>query len=123
MNIGMIMFNVIAAILIVLVIWWFFGNKLKPAVVIAELPFTIVIKDGIYQPAFIQIPANKAVGLQFIREDDNACAATVIFPQLQLSYELPRNKIVKVILPPQQPGTTLDFTCQMGMYRGKLVVS
>ncbi len=118
----MIAVNIIAAILIVMVIWWFFGNKLKPMVATAELPFTIVIKDGIYQPALIQIPANKEVSLQFLREDDNPCAATVTFPQLQLSYELPKNKIVKVVLPPQPTGT-LDFTCQMGMYRGKLVVS
>jgi plastocyanin domain-containing protein len=95
---------------------------MKPDVVNVEIPVTIVIKDGIYQPSEIRIPANKQVTLHFLRKDDSACAATVIFPQLKSSYDIPKNIVVAVILPPQPPGI-IDFTCRMGMYRGKLVVA
>lgn len=122
MSYSMIAVNLIAAALIAFVIWWFFGGKLHTATAAADVPFTIVIKGGVYQPALITIPANKPVILHFLREDDTACASTVIFTQLNLSYELPKNKVVTVELPPQPPGM-LDFTCRMGMYRGKLVVS
>lgn len=121
MSYSMIAVNVIAALLIVFVLWWFFGAKSNSVKVAVDVPITIVIKDGVYQPSFIQIPANKPVILHFLRQDDGACAGNVVFPQLKLSYQLPKNKVVTVELPPQQAGA-LDFTCQMGMYRGKIVV-
>ncbi len=122
MSYSMIAVNIIAAALIVFVLWWFFGDKLTSATAAADVPFTIVIKNGVYQPSLINIPANKPVILHFLREDDGACASTVIFPQLKMSFELPKNKVVAVELPPQPPGM-MDFTCQMGMYRGKLVIN
>ena len=122
MSYSMIAVNAIAAMLMILVIWWFFGGKITPVNVAVDVPVTIVVKDGVYQPALLQIPAHKQVILHFLRHDDGACAASVIFPQLNLSYELIKDKITAVILPPQQPGE-LDFTCRMGMYRGKLIVA
>lgn len=121
MSYGMIAVNVLAAALIVIVLWWFFGAKPSTASA-ANVPFTIVIKNGVYQPALINVPANKPVILHFLREDDGACAANVIFPQLKMSFELPKNKVVAVELPPQ-PAGMVDFTCQMGMYRGKIVIN
>lgn len=121
MSYGMIAANIIAALLIFAVLWWFFGGKTNAVSAAVDVPITIVIKDGMYQPSLIQIPANKPVTLHFLREDDGACASTVIFTQLKRSYQLPKNTVVSVELPPQPQGT-LDFTCQMGMYRGKLVV-
>ncbi|HTM63869.1 MAG TPA: cupredoxin domain-containing protein [Gammaproteobacteria bacterium] len=120
MSIGTILINIIAAALIILVIWWFFGGNVK-TIAAADVPVTILVKDGVYQPAFIQIPANKQITLHFMREDDSACSSTVIFPQLKVSYVLPKNKSVTITLPPQ-PAGMIDFTCQMGMYRGKIVV-
>lgn len=121
MNAGMIFVNILAIILIALVGWWFFWPRLRSDHAV-KLPAVILVKDGIYQPALIQIPANKPVTLQFLREDETACAATVVFPQLNVSFDLPKGKVVKVSLPAQPKGT-LDFTCSMGMYRGKLVAS
>lgn len=121
MNIGVIAFNVIAVVLIALVVWWFFANKLKPSMAAKDMPVKIVVKDGVYQPSLIQIPAHKQVMLHFVREDDSACSKTVVFTQLKLSYELPLNQVVTISLPPQDQGE-IDFTCQMGMYRGKIIV-
>ncbi|EKD70977.1 MAG: Likely secreted protein containing plastocyanin protein [uncultured bacterium] len=121
MNQTFVLVNAIGVILIFLIIWWFFGNKHSVQFVDADQPITIVIKDGMYQPALISTPAGKPIKLQFIREDDNACASSVIFTQLNFSYQLPLNQVVQVLIPPQEPGE-IDFTCQAGTYRGKLVI-
>lgn len=118
MSYTMIAVNIIAALLVLFVLWWFFGTQQVKS---ADTAVTILVKDGIYQPALIQVPANKPVILHFLREDDGACSANVVFPQLKVSYQLPKNQTITVELPPQSKGT-LDFTCQMGMYRGKIVI-
>ncbi len=121
MSYGMIAVNILAAVLIGLVVWWFFGGKHNPLTT-ADGPITIMIKDGVYQPALVRVHADQPLTLHFIREDDSPCAGTVVFQQLNLAYDLPRNKITEIILPAQKPGT-IDFTCRMGMYRGKIVVT
>jgi plastocyanin domain-containing protein len=121
MSYGMMAVNAVAALLIVFVIWWFFGGKMQ-AVSSAEGPISIVVKDGVYQPAVIQVHANQPLTFHFLREDESPCSGTVVFQQLNIAYELPRNKITEIILPPQSSGV-IDFTCPMKMYRGKIVVS
>lgn len=119
MTISSILFNTIAIALIIAVIWWFFGNKIKPAI---SKTNKVLVKDGIYQPAAIQIPANREVKLTFQREDEAACAATVVFDGLDLAVDLPLHKEVEITLPPQKEGE-ITFACQMNMYRGKIVVA
>lgn len=118
MTIFTIIFNLLALALIIGVIWWFFGNRIRPAAVKAN---KVLVKDGIYQPDIIQIPANRSVTLTFLREDDTACAATVVFSGLDMVVKLPLNKSVEISIPPQKAGEIM-FACQMNMYRGKLVV-
>ena len=122
MSYGVIIINILAALLIALILWWFFGGKQTATVSVENTPVVIIVEDGVYQPSLIQFVANKPITLHFLRKDDSACAATVTFPALDLAYDLPKDKIVIVTLPPQKAGT-LEFTCRMGMYRGKLVIS
>ena len=113
--------NIFSLALIVAVIWWFFGSKIKPAVAKINSVNKVLVKDGIYQPSSIQVPANREVKLSFLREDDTACAATLVFNDLDIAVQLPLNKSVEIVIPPQKAGE-INFTCQMGMYRGKLIV-
>lgn len=114
--------NITGAMLIILTLWWFFGSKARPKVLAeTDSEIHIRVKDGIYQPAQIQIPAGKTITLRFLRQDPTPCAEYVLFAQLNLSYQLPLNEEVKIIIPPQSSGE-IDFTCQMGMYRGRLIV-
>lgn len=112
--------NIIAALLIMSVFWWRFGNHTSANVLGVDVPIQILVKDGLYQPALIQVPAGKVITLQFLREDNGACSSTVVFQQLHLSYPLALNQLTTVILPPHDKGE-MDFTCQMGMYRGKII--
>lgn len=114
--------NTIAAVLIVLVFCWVFSTHSTRKVPGVDVPIMIIVKDGIYQPSLIQVPAGKPVLLQFLREDNGACSATVVFPQLNLSYSLPLDQKFTITLQPHEKGE-IDFTCQMGMYRGKIIFS
>lgn len=121
MNNMFLLVNLIAISLVVFIVFWFFGAKFSNKPVSSTDVINIVIKDGVYQPALISIPAGKPITLHFMREDANGCASSVIFTQLNFSYQLPMNQVTSIVLPPQQKGE-IDFTCQSGMYRGKLLV-
>lgn len=121
MDAHLLIINSIAAVLIIFVAWWFFGSQ--PAVELAsETSITVLVKDGVYQPSYIQIPVGKEFILRFVRYDTAPCASTVQFSQLNLAYQLPIKTVTEIKLPPQAAGE-IDFTCQMGMYRGKIIVA
>lgn len=111
--------NGIAAVLIVFAYWFFFSGTPTPPLV--NNPITIVVKDGMYFPSMINVHSGKEVKMTFVRKDTASCAGVVNFPQLNMTYELPINKNVDILLPPLQKGE-VDFVCPMGMYHGKLVV-
>lgn len=77
---------------------------------------------GGYQPDTLLAPAGQPLAIVFRREEDSACSERVVFPALGKSAMLPRGQDVVVELPPLQPGT-YDFTCQMDMLRGRLVIA
>lgn len=122
MSQDIVIVNLTAVFLLIFIIWWFFGSTPRAAFSNSNEPILILVKDGIYQPAYIQVHAGQSVKLHFLRHDATACAGSVSFPQLNASYPLPVNQLVEVTLPPLVAGE-LDFTCQMGMYKGKIVIT
>ena len=112
--------NIMGVFLIILILWWFIFHKpaIKKAALISS---DIEVKDGIYQPSVIKAEAGKPIVLTFIRKDHSPCAAIVTFDSLGLSAELPVNSRYQLKLPPLNSGS-YEFTCQMGMYRGMLIV-
>lgn len=113
--------NFVGLSLIALIIWWFWLHK-TPGVP-ANMQDIVVIKvaNGVYQPSYIQATVNHPIILRFIREDASPCAAVVVFNTLNLSQELPLQKATDISLTIKTVGE-YEFTCQMGMYRGKLLV-
>ena len=112
--------NLLGISLIAMIVWWFWLYKPRSARIQAG-HIQILVANGVYQPAHIQLTANQSVTLEFVRKDASPCAATVVFPTLQLSEELRLNEVTRVQLPPLQPGSYI-FHCQMQMYRGELHV-
>ncbi len=80
----------------------------------------ILVKGG-YTPDVIIVKHGKPVRLTFQREETAACSEMVIFSDYGKSAKLPTGQSVPIEFLPQQPGE-YEFTCQMGMLRGKLVV-
>ena len=81
---------------------------------------TIVVK-GAYSPDVIVVEHGKAVRLNFLRQETAACSEEVLFPDFARRVQLPEGELVPVDLTPELPGE-YEFTCGMGMLRGKVVV-
>ena len=72
-------------------------------------------------PSRIKIAPGKKTTLQFLRKDASFCAATVLFPDFDISEELPLEAKKSVELPAMSAGEYL-FHCPMKMYTGTLIV-
>ena len=77
---------------------------------------------GRYEPDRIVARAGDRLRLVFRREESAACSERVVFPDFGKSATLPTNEDVAIDLHPQEPGE-YDFTCAMGMLRGRLIVT
>tara|TARA_R110001583_G_scaffold11285_2_gene51354 strand:+ start:29895 stop:30254 length:360 start_codon:yes stop_codon:yes gene_type:complete len=118
----MIFINLIGIILIAFIIWWFWLYKPKDSKAVkVTKQDTIVVQNGIYQPSIIKIKADQSSTLTFLRKDANPCSRTLLFPDLEISMELPIDKIQTVDLPALKAGE-YPFQCSMKMYSGLLIV-
>jgi len=117
----MMIINLLGLLLIGLVVWWFWLYKPVRAADASVEVVTVVVNNGIYQPSRIKVTAGKKITLQFLRKDGSPCAATVLFPEFEISEELPLDANKAVELPPMPSGEYL-FHCPMKMYTGTLIV-
>ncbi|MEX2400505.1 MAG: cupredoxin domain-containing protein [Rhodothermales bacterium] len=106
------------------VAWFFWGGKRKgvrAALTSGGYQEALVLVKGGYSPDRIIVQRGKPVRLSFLREESNACSETVVFPDFRKSARLPEGRTVPIEFIPDTAGE-FDFQCQMGMFRGKLVV-
>ena len=118
-----ILINICGALAILFVIWWFwvYREAAQAGVDSNSGPVDIIVDSGVYQPAQIRAEAGKEITLRFLRKDKSPCAEKVIFSDLDISADLPVGKPHEITITPKEKGT-YEFTCQMAMYRGALIV-
>ncbi|OGT22570.1 MAG: plastocyanin [Gammaproteobacteria bacterium RBG_16_57_12] len=116
----MALINLLGMLLIALIVWWFWFSKPRAQPVSANL-IEILVKNGVYTPARIEVSAGMPLTLRFLRQDPSPCARTVTFDDLAISQDLPLGKPQDVVLTPVRPGE-YTFVCEMRMYKGTLVV-
>lgn len=116
----MIVINILGVLLIALIIWWFWLYKPREASV-SDNSIMVTVVDGVYQPSRIKLASGQPVTINFLRKDASPCAAMVLFPELNISEDLPLNKNKAITLPAMVSGE-YAFHCQMQMYRGTLMV-
>ena len=80
----------------------------------------VLVKGG-YTPDAIVVERGKPVRLNFVRRESDACSEMVLLPAFHKSAHLPEGQIVPVEFMPNEPGE-YEFACQMGMFRGKILV-
>jgi len=80
----------------------------------------ILVKGG-YTPDVIVVQRGQPVRLNFRREETAACSEMVIFSDFNKSAKLPTGETVPIELMPDKLGE-YEFACQMGMFRGRLIV-
>ena len=84
-------------------------------------PATRVRVRGGYSPNVLFGRVGEPLQIVFRREETAACSEQVVFPDFGLSAMLPPHQDVTVELHPDRAGE-YEFTCQMGMLHGRLVV-
>ena len=117
----MMIINIVGFLFIGLIVWWFWLYTPKGAVNSNIETITIVLENGVYTPSRLKAVQGKALTLQFLRKDPSSCAETVLFPDVEISQELPLNVSTSVTLPAMTAGE-YAFHCPMKMYLGVLVV-
>ncbi len=113
--------NIAGIAAIVLIIWWFWLVKPRIQRAQGDAPIDIIVDNGVYTPARLEVASGRPVTLRFLRKDPSPCAEKVIFDDFGMSRDLPLGKPAELTLTPNRPGE-YEFTCQMRMYRGMLVV-
>lgn len=101
------------------------SEKNRETAVTAELhqgiqEIDIQVERG-YQPSRAIVKAGLPVRLNFFRKDPNSCLSQVLFPDFELTVDLPLHRITPVEFTPQEPGE-YRFTCGMEMFYGVLEV-
>ena len=109
--------------LIMLTIWYFFGEREKAKAVpgasgLQEI--NITVKGG-YSPDTVVVRQGVPVRINFRREETSSCSEQVIFGDFGIVRDLPAHETTSVEFTPDKQGE-FTFTCGMNMLRGKLVV-
>lgn len=114
--------NLLGLLVIATIVWWFWLYKPEEATSAEQGIINVLVENGVYEPARIQIPAHQTSTLRFLRKDTTPCSATVIFNGLDISSDLPVNHPKNIEVTPSKSGN-YTFGCQMQMYKGELIVT
>lgn len=113
--------NILGIVMAAFIVWWFWLSKPGSVAGTEGDVISVVVDGGVYTPSLLRVPAGKPVTLRFLRKDPSPCAEKVIFSGLDISADLPVGKPYDLSFIPEKAGE-YDFTCQMAMYRGRLIV-
>lgn len=119
-----IIVTVFGLALVGLIVWFFWMKKTKgqrAASVSGGYQEAMVLVKGGYTPDVIVVERGKPVRLRFRREETASCSEVVQFPDFGKSAKLPTGEEVILEFLPETVGE-YDFSCQMGMFRGRLIV-
>jgi plastocyanin domain-containing protein len=109
---------------IAFVAWFFWFKKtagVRAATVTDGYQEQMILVKGGYTPDTIRVAAGRPVRLLFRREETAACSEQVVLADFGKSAPLPTGTVVPVEFMPDDPGEH-EFTCQMGMLRGRIIV-
>ena len=124
MTLDQILVTIAGFVLVALVAWFFWlkpSRGVRATVVSDGYQEQMVLVRGGYTPDTIRVAAGSPVRLLFRREETAVCSERVVIPDFDRSAELPTGKVVPVEFMPVEPGEH-EFTCQMGMLRGRILV-
>lgn len=116
--------DVVGLGLIGFIVWFFWlvrAKGVRAAVTSGGYQEQMVLVKGGYTPDVIVVEAGKPVRLNFVRQESASCSEMVLLPAFNKSATLPEGQTVPVEFLPKDRGE-FEFSCQMGMFRGKLIV-
>lgn len=119
-----VLVDLVGLALIAFIVWFFWlvrAKGIRAAVTSGGYQEQMVLVKGGYTPDVIVVEAGKPVRLNFVRQESVACSEMVLLPAFNKSATLPEGQTVPVEFLPKDRGE-FEFSCQMGMFRGKLIV-
>lgn len=109
---------------IAFIVWFFWLVKktgVKAAMTSGGYQEAMVLVKGGYTPDVILVERGKPVRLNFVRAESASCSEMVLLPDFGKSANLPEGETIPVEFMPDKTGE-FEFQCQMGMFRGKVIV-
>jgi hypothetical protein len=97
------------------------GSAPVAQVPVAEGDVVLYVQNEGYFPQTVSAPAGKDFTLNLVTDKTYSCARDFVIPDLDFYELLPDTGTVKVNIPAQEKGSTMFFTCSMGMYTGRIV--
>lgn len=110
--------------LIVFIVWFFWLKKSKgtrASTTSSGRQEAMILVKGGYTPDVVIVQHGKPVRLNFRREETASCSEMVLLPDFDKSAQLPTGETIAVEFLPDAPGE-YEFACQMGMFRGRVIV-
>ncbi|MEK7631634.1 MAG: cupredoxin domain-containing protein [Patescibacteria group bacterium] len=112
----------IVAVVGLYALWLRFQRQQEAAVVgTSGVQEATVVVKGAYSPNTITLQAGKPVALTFDRQEDVECSRFVTIDGLKIRQDLPAHQKTTIRFTPEKVGE-YSFTCDMGMYQGRLIV-
>src|SRR5689334_19041330 len=110
-------------VLIVSILWFFFGAQQTVTARKADagVQEVEILVDGGYSPGTIELKSGVPARLIFNRQENASCSEEVIFGDFGIARKLPAFEKTVIEFTPNQTGK-FTFTCGMGMLRGTLLV-
>jgi plastocyanin domain-containing protein len=104
--------------------WYFFfaeGSTGEATAAASGVQEATVRVAGGYTPSQIRLKAGVPAKLHFDRQETSGCSEEVVFPAFGIKRFLPSFKTTDIEFTPSSPGV-YEFTCGMGMLKGRLIV-
>jgi len=104
--------------------WYFFLGGVpgaRAAAAVGGVQEVLIRVQGGYAPGQITVRAGTPVRLIFDRQEDSSCSEEIVIPDFGVRRFLPPFERTPVEFTPRTPGSH-EFTCGMGMLRGRLTV-
>lgn len=121
---GQMLALIIGIILIIAILWWFFGKHTEQAgdasVNGHVQEATVVVKGG-YSPSTVVLKKGIPGKVNFDMKDSTACLSHVVFSKLGVDEDLAKQPVTTVDIPTDKSGE-YDFACGMDMFHGKVIV-
>jgi uncharacterized protein len=76
---------------------------------------TILVGDNGYTPKVLHLAADHPVTIIWKTQGTNSCALSVVVPDLKYEQTLPSTGQLPLAIPAQKRGTTMEYSCAMGM--------
>lgn len=92
-----------------------------PAAPASDGDLILNVQNNGYSPGILRAPAGKDLTLNLVTDNTYSCARDFVIPGLNFYQLLPATGRIQVSIPAQKAGSTLFFTCSMGMYTGQIL--